>query len=121
MFLYEKKKAKRNINRYLKGKQKGGMFMKSQNSSCILETPIGPLRIVASKESILCIEPAGQATVNETQINQIIFDASDRLIKAYEAELEEYFARKRKSFDLPLQLKGTDFQKNVWNRLQQIP
>lgn len=36
-------------------------------------------------------------------------------------QLDEYFTRKRKSFDLPILLAGTDFQKKVWQRLQKIP
>ncbi len=40
--------------------------------------------------------------------------------KAYE-QLQEYFNGERKSFDLPLNPKGTDFQKSVWNALLQIP
>lgn len=36
-------------------------------------------------------------------------------------ELDEYFAGKRKAFDLPLRLKGTEFQKKVWAALCEIP
>lgn len=36
-------------------------------------------------------------------------------------QLEEYFSGKRKVFDLPLQLKGTDFQKSVWEAVNEIP
>lgn len=36
-------------------------------------------------------------------------------------QLDEYFAGKRKSFDLPFALKGTVFQKKVWNALCDIP
>ena len=35
--------------------------------------------------------------------------------------LEEYFIKKRKTFDLPLKLEGTDFQKQVWKALLTIP
>lgn len=37
------------------------------------------------------------------------------------AQLEEYFAGKRKAFDLPLEPGGTEFQKKVWSALQEIP
>lgn len=37
------------------------------------------------------------------------------------SELSEYFAGKRKEFDLPLALSGTPFQKKVWNALLDIP
>jgi len=36
-------------------------------------------------------------------------------------QLEEYFNRQRKEFDLQLEIVGTDFQKNVWNELKKIP
>jgi len=36
-------------------------------------------------------------------------------------ELSEYFSGKRKSFDLPLEPQGTEFQKKVWSALLEIP
>lgn len=36
-------------------------------------------------------------------------------------ELTEYFEEKRKKFDFPYELKGTEFQKKVWKALCDIP
>jgi methylated-DNA-[protein]-cysteine S-methyltransferase len=36
-------------------------------------------------------------------------------------QLSEYFSGKRKSFDLPLEPQGTEFQKKVWSALLEIP
>lgn len=36
-------------------------------------------------------------------------------------QLEEYFAGRRRDFDLPLCLKGTEFQRRVWAALTEIP
>lgn len=36
-------------------------------------------------------------------------------------QLDEYFARKRTTFDIPLLFIGTDFQKAVWRELLNIP
>lgn len=36
-------------------------------------------------------------------------------------QLQEYFAQQRTTFDIPLQLSGTTFQKNAWQALQGIP
>lgn len=36
-------------------------------------------------------------------------------------QLDEYFAGKRRQFDVPLLFVGTDFQKKVWNALLAIP
>jgi methylated-DNA-[protein]-cysteine S-methyltransferase len=37
------------------------------------------------------------------------------------AQILEYLAGKRRKFDLPLDLRGTDFQLRVWNALLEIP
>jgi len=38
-----------------------------------------------------------------------------------EQQINEFFAGTRRSFDLPLAPKGTDFQKRVWAELSKIP
>jgi methylated-DNA-[protein]-cysteine S-methyltransferase len=43
------------------------------------------------------------------------------LIHHAKQQLEEYFRRGRKVFELPLLLAGTDFQKQVWKALLEIP
>ncbi len=37
------------------------------------------------------------------------------------AQLQEYFAGKRRAFNLPLSVSGTDFQRRVWRELRDIP
>ncbi len=45
---------------------------------------------------------------------------SETIAKAI-TQLDEYFDRKRKVFDMPLLFVGTDFQKAVWNKLLDVP
>jgi len=40
---------------------------------------------------------------------------------AVKRQLADYFAGRRRDFDLPLVLTGTDFQKRVWHALLTIP
>jgi methylated-DNA-[protein]-cysteine S-methyltransferase len=47
--------------------------------------------------------------------------AETALIKKAAAQLAEYFDGKRKKFELPLALQGTDFQVLAWKALQTIP
>lgn len=47
--------------------------------------------------------------------------ATTPLIEKAAAQLREYFEGKRKEFDLPLALAGTEFQRSVWKALQTIP
>jgi methylated-DNA-[protein]-cysteine S-methyltransferase len=43
------------------------------------------------------------------------------ILKKCQKQLDQYFYGKRQNFSLELQLEGTDFQKKVWEKLQQIP
>ena len=63
---------------------------------------------------------------NDTAITQLRFghseaEAPSPLLLEAEKELLEYFAGKRKEFDLPLEPEGTGFQKKVWQALRDIP
>lgn len=42
-------------------------------------------------------------------------------LEALEGQLAEYYKGKRKKFDIPLVLVGTEFQKKVWSSLLQVP
>lgn len=45
----------------------------------------------------------------------------DEREKELEKQLREYMRGERKSFSIPLNPKGTQFQKKVWNELLKIP
>lgn len=83
----------------------------SELSKLTIKAPIGLLEITATDEAIVGVKLANHGENVE---------AND-LAQKCKAELEEYFAGKRKNFDLPLAGEGTDFQKQVWERLQRIP
>lgn len=57
--------------------------------------------------------------ISFTPVNGIKSETS--LIKQAKNELDEYFKGKRKTFDLPLAPKGTEFQLKVWEALKNIP
>jgi methylated-DNA-[protein]-cysteine S-methyltransferase len=40
---------------------------------------------------------------------------------ALTTQLEEYFAGRRETFDVPLQMHGTPFERRVWSALREIP
>jgi len=46
---------------------------------------------------------------------------ADSFFRAVMDQLESYFAGERRHFDLPLDLRGTPFQKTVWGELLRIP
>lgn len=43
------------------------------------------------------------------------------ILRRARAQLNEYFAARRRDFDLPLDLRGTPFQVRVWSALREIP
>jgi methylated-DNA-[protein]-cysteine S-methyltransferase len=48
-------------------------------------------------------------------------EGHDPLFEVIKEQLLEYSKGLRKSFDLPLKMAGTDFQRQVWNQLLEIP
>ena len=44
-----------------------------------------------------------------------------RLLAEAARQLEEYFAGRRRHFDLPLDVTGTEFQRRVWKAVSEIP
>ena len=82
-----------------------------------LESPVGPLDVTLSEHAVHRVDFAGVAPEGPVP------KAVRPLLGKVKAELAEYFAGKRKRFDLPLEPDppGTDFQKNVWSALNEIP
>ncbi len=80
---------------------------------CSLETPIGQLGIAENGSGItdIFLYGAEKAPLNE----------ETPLLQRAVQELREYFAGRRKNFDLPLALHGTPFQLADWAALQTIP
>lgn len=77
------------------------------------KTPIGTARIVGDDLGIISI------TVIDG--NQETSEHVPESLKNSVQQLSEYFNKERTTFDLNLNPQGTDFQKSVWNSLQQIP
>lgn len=49
------------------------------------------------------------------------YNRKKELFQALTIQLDDYFEGKREHFDLPVLLKGTDFQQKVWQALSEIP
>lgn len=46
---------------------------------------------------------------------------SSPVLEEAQRQLDEYFAGKRKTLDIPLHITGSDFQRKIWNILIDIP
>lgn len=84
-----------------------------ERAFCYLETPIGTLRIAESEKGILSLRFDDTASPPPEAKSLYLDDAC--------RQLSEYFLKKRRSFELPLDLRGSQFQKRVWSELQRIP
>lgn len=78
------------------------------------ETKLGKIGIVENGEAITHIY-FGEIILQD--VNMI----ETALLKKANEQLEEYFAGKRKMFDLPFLPQGTEFRQKVWKALQDIP
>jgi len=80
-------------------------------SSLTVESPLGPLTLIAEGEAIVSLwfvagDRPGSAT---------------KLLREAKRQLDQYFKRRRREFDLPTAPQGTPFQGRVWEALLRIP
>lgn len=83
-----------------------------------IETPIGRLRLFASDAALTAIwfEHGRDAAKHDAPFTR----RPSPVIERARAQLAEYFAGTRTGFDLPLEPRGTEFQRRVWERLCRI-
>ena len=86
----------------------------------ICDFEIGELAICEENGKIVLVNVVKtKEDIEEMAKNSIQKETS--LIKNTKQQLDEYFAGKRKKFDIPIKLEGTDFQIKVWKELLKIP
>ncbi|MED5516932.1 MAG: methylated-DNA--[protein]-cysteine S-methyltransferase, partial [SAR324 cluster bacterium] len=54
-------------------------------------------------------------------LNADFIEKDSNIIQKTRIELDEYIQGNRREFDVPIQMVGSDFQKNVWNTLLKVP
>jgi methylated-DNA-[protein]-cysteine S-methyltransferase len=84
----------------------------------VVDSPIGPLTIAGRDGAVthVCMEaqshpPAARHT----------WTADPECFASVVDQLDDYFAGTREVFDVPLVLDGTEFQRQVWSALRDIP
>ncbi|HLT39489.1 MAG TPA: methylated-DNA--[protein]-cysteine S-methyltransferase [Enhygromyxa sp.] len=81
-------------------------------------SPLGQLRIVAHDRVIVAIHLPDRANA---AIPASQPDSRHSILREAAAQLDAWFAGRRKTFALPIAPIGTDFQKSVWSALERIP
>jgi methylated-DNA-[protein]-cysteine S-methyltransferase len=83
-------------------------------SICYVMSPVGRLAVEGDDDAVTRVR---WASPGETSRDK----SSSPLLKEAARQLDLYFAKKLKRFDLPLAAHGTDFQKRVWAVMCDIP
>ena len=85
---------------------------------CDMDTPIGPLLLVGCGTRLAAIFFQSGPHPKRVPPEWI---PSERPFQIVMRQLKEYFAGRRRHFDVPLEPTGTPFQRAVWQELTQIP
>lgn len=85
-----------------------------------MASPVGELTLIASQQGLAAVlwendDPA------RVRLEPRADDPHHSILAKADLQLGEYFAGRRRAFDLPLDFHGTDFQRQVWAALLTIP
>lgn len=90
-------------------------------------TPLGEMFAAASKKGIVMLTfftpfyIEVKIEVLKKTLNAEVIPANNEIFKALKIQLNEYFEKKRTTFEIPLQLIGSPFQVKCWKELLNIP
>ena len=88
-----------------------------------IKTPVGELTLIANEQALCMIFWQKDVAESAQAIDQYaaIEKNNHPILMKAEKQLNEYFGGQRTEFDVPLDARGTEFQKKVWQALQTIP
>ena len=85
------------------------------------DSPLGPMTVAASEKGLTALVFVGQK-YEALHVPPDAQEGQTPLLKKARAWLDRYFAGQNPdSAELPLDLRGTDFQRRVWNELRSVP
>jgi methylated-DNA-[protein]-cysteine S-methyltransferase len=87
------------------------------------QSPIGAYVLASSLHGVVCVKSENHMTtrLDRWERDGIQIQENNRYNREVAAELDAYFAGDLRQFSVPLDLRGTDFQRQVWQLLQSIP
>ena len=92
-----------------------------------IDSPLGLLTVGATNKGICLLEFNNEQRIAKhlDQFNKreevVLINATSDLITQAEEQLKKYFNGELKTFDLQLDMVGTDFQLRVWKELLKVP
>jgi len=85
-----------------------------------VDTPVGRLKLIASEKGLVAILWENDKP-SRVRLPEMVEDENQKVLIKAERQLKEYFAGKRREFNLELDMRGTSFQRDVWEALLSIP
>jgi methylated-DNA-[protein]-cysteine S-methyltransferase len=85
-----------------------------------ITSPVGKLKLVASDKGLVAILWEND-NPRRVPLTSSVEDDQQKILVEVERQLNQYFTGERRSFSLPLDMRGTPFQKDVWEALLSIP
>jgi len=89
-------------------------------ASATLDSPVGTLTLVASETGLVAVLWPGDDPLR-VRLGPLAPSVDHPVLRAARDQIAGYFARTRRTFDLPLDWRGTAFQTMVWQALLAIP
>jgi methylated-DNA-[protein]-cysteine S-methyltransferase len=86
----------------------------------MIQSPVGELKLIAADSALVALLWHTSKPIRFAA-ETLIENNNHPVLQKTEQQLSEYFAGDRKSFSIPLDMRGTRFQKDVWEALLAIP
>jgi methylated-DNA-[protein]-cysteine S-methyltransferase len=86
----------------------------------VIDSPVGQLKLVASERGLAAILWEND-NPRRVPLGEVVDSDDHPVLLESERQLREYFAGHRKEFSLPMDFRGTEFQRRVWGALLTIP
>jgi methylated-DNA-[protein]-cysteine S-methyltransferase len=86
----------------------------------VVNSPVGMLKLVASDKGLAAILWKND-NPRRVRREDLVEEPLHPLLVRTDNELKDYFAGNRRTFSVPLDMRGTHFQKQVWEALLGIP
>src|SRR5215471_17236741 len=85
-----------------------------------MDSPVGKLKLIASDDGLVAVLWEND-NPRRVRLSESLENESHPILVETQRQLGEYFGGKRNSFSVPLDMRGTRFQKKVWAALRSIP
>jgi methylated-DNA-[protein]-cysteine S-methyltransferase len=85
-----------------------------------IDSPVGKLKLVASDKGLVAVLWQNDEPLR-VRLGEQAAQEGHPVLTQTARQLQEYFAGKRTSFSVAIDLRGTPFQKEVWDALLAIP